>query len=126
MPINSNNDDKHYEALVTRQTRNNKNYGTSRSYYSFSIWSTVVVQQEDGGPLIHGTVVGRGDHNHSNRCYMIRISKTGYVVTSNSKHIKATPIIAEQYLRDQINKNTADPVNDILKNYEKLAQENVT
>ena len=35
-------------------------------------------------------------------------------------------ITAKQYLRDHINKNTADPVNDNLKNYEKLAKENVT
>ena len=33
---------------------------------------------------------------------------------------------AEQYFMDQRNKNTADSVNEILKNYEKLAQENMT
>ena len=80
LPINSHNDDEYYEALGTRQTRNDKNYDTSRSYGSFSVGSTVVVQQEDGCLLTYGTygpMVGRGDHNYSNRCYMIRISKTG-------------------------------------------------
>ena len=95
LPVNSNNDDEHYEALVTRQTRNDKNYDTSRSYDSFSVVSTVVVQWEDGGLWTHGTVVGRGDHNHGNRSYLIRISKTGCVVTRNSKHTKATPITAK-------------------------------
>ena len=33
----------------------------------FSIRSTVAVQLEDGGPWIHGTVVGKGDHNHNNK-----------------------------------------------------------
>ena len=103
LPINSNNDDEDYEVLVTGQTRNNMNYETSRSYYCISIGSTVVVQQEDGGLWTHGTVVGRGDHSHSNRSYMIRFSKTDQVVIRNSKHIKATPVTAKQYLRDQIN-----------------------
>ena len=61
-----------------------------------------------------------------NRSYMIRISKTGWGVRKNSKHIKATPITGKQYLKDQINKKTADPINEILKNYEKLPQENVS
>ena len=75
LPIPSSNNNEHYEVLVTRQTRNNKNYVTSRNYDSFSIGSTVAVQWEDGGPQTHGTVVGRGDHNHS-------------------KHTKVTPITA--------------------------------
>ena len=45
LPINSNNDDEHYEALVSRQTRSVKNYGTSRSYVTFSIGSTVVINR---------------------------------------------------------------------------------
>ena len=115
--INSNNDDEHYEVLVTRQTRNDNNYDTSRKYDSFSIRSTVAVQWEDGGQWTHGTVVGRGNHSHSSRSYMIRISKTGWVVTRNSKHIKPTLIATRQYLRDQITKNTSDPVN---KNFKEL------
>ena len=98
LPINTNKDDEHYEALVTRETRNDKNYDTTRSYDSFPIGSTVVVQQEDDRPWTHGTVVGRGDHNHNNRSYMIRISKTGGIVTRNSKHSKTIPLTAEQYL----------------------------
>ena len=43
-PIDSNNDDEHCEAVVTRQTRNDKNYDTSRSYDIFSIGPTVAVQ----------------------------------------------------------------------------------
>ena len=43
IPINSDNDDDHYEALVKRQKRNNKNYDTSRNYDLFSIGSTVAV-----------------------------------------------------------------------------------
>ena len=53
IPINSDNDEDHYEALVKRQTRNDKNYDTARNYDFFSIGSIVAVQQEDGdqGPM---------------------------------------------------------------------------
>ena len=44
MPINSDNNDDHYEALVKRQIRNYKNYDTARNYDLFSIQSTVAVQ----------------------------------------------------------------------------------
>ena len=57
---------------------------------------------------------------------MIEMSNTGHIITGNTKHIKATPLTVEQYHRDQINKNTADCMNEILKNYGKLVQENVS
>ena len=44
IPVKSDNDEDHYEALVKRQTRNDKNYDTARSYDLFSIGSTVAVQ----------------------------------------------------------------------------------
>ena len=40
--------------------------------------------------------------------------------------MKATPETAKQYLRDQINDNSPDPLNIILKNYENLAKENLS
>ena len=63
LSINANNEDEHFEALVNKQTRNEKNYDISRNYDSFSIGSTVAV-------------VGRDVHNHSNRSYMIRFTRT--------------------------------------------------
>ena len=121
-PINSNNDDEYYEVLVNRQIRNDKIYDTSRIYASFSLGSTVVVQWEDGGPWTHGMVVERGDHNHSNRPCIKQI-KSGWVVTRNNKHIKATPTTAKQYLRDQLSKNTTNTVDEILKHFEKQTEE---
>ena len=44
LPFNSDNDDEHYEALVNRQTKNDRKYDTAINYDSFSIGSTVVVQ----------------------------------------------------------------------------------
>ena len=44
LPFNSNINNEHYEVMGNRQTRNNDNYDTFRSYDSFSIRSTVAVQ----------------------------------------------------------------------------------
>ena len=42
--IGVNNDDEHYEALVKRQTKNDKNHDTSRNYVLIPIGSNVAVQ----------------------------------------------------------------------------------
>ena len=47
----------------------------------------------------HCTIVGVGDHYHNNISYTIRITRTGHIVTRNTKHIKITPITAEEYFR---------------------------
>ena len=73
----------------------------------------------------HGTTVGAWDHNHNNRSYRIRITRTGCIVTRNSQHIKTTPITAEQYLRDQLTQDMDDPVDRILKQYETLSTDKV-
>ena len=80
-----------------------------------------MVQWEDGGPWTHGT----GNDNHFNKSYTIRVTKTGCIITRNSKHIKTTLITAEQYLRDQLTQHTEDPLDKILKQYESLSLHNV-
>ena len=70
-------DEEHYEVLGKRQTKDDKNQGTPRNYVSIPMGSTVMVQHEDGGLGIHGTVEGKSDHNHHDRSYNIHITKTG-------------------------------------------------
>ena len=113
--VNSNNDDDHYEELVKRQVKNDKNHDASRNYASIQIGTVVMVQQDDGWPWTHGTGVG-GQHNHNSRSYTIHVTKTGQLITRKSKHI-ITLITAEQYLWDQLNKNIrSDTVEDTLNN----------
>ena len=50
LPINFDNDNKLYEALINRKATNDKKYDTARNYDLFSIGSTAVAQWEDGGP----------------------------------------------------------------------------
>ena len=125
LPINSDNDDEQYKALFNRQAKNDKKYDTTRNYHLFSMGSTVAVQQEDGGLWTHGTVVGRGDPSHKNRSYTIRVTKIGCIITRKSKYIKAKPITAEQYLRDQLTQHMEDPLDKILKQHEPLSPCNV-
>ena len=57
------------------------------------IGSTVAVEREDSDRWTHGTIVGMGDYNHNNQSYIIRVIKSGRTISSNSKHVKATPIM---------------------------------
>ena len=63
-PIGRDNDDEHHNKLIHRQHKNGKNNDASPVFASIPIGSTVVVQQDDSGLWTHGTIVGKGDHNH--------------------------------------------------------------
>ena len=76
-PISINNDEEHDEVLVNRQTKDDKNQGTPSNYVSIPTGSTVVVQHKDGQPWTHGTIEGKGNHNHHERSYNVWIIKTG-------------------------------------------------
>ena len=67
---------------------------TMMLHKSLPIGSTVVVQWEDGGPWIHGTIIGKGDHNHHNQSYNVQVTTTGRIITCNRQHIKLTSITA--------------------------------
>ena len=55
------------------------NKGTHRNYFSIPIGSTVAVQCEDGGSWTHGTIEGKGNHNHHQRSYNIHITKRDHM-----------------------------------------------
>ena len=52
-PLSGDNDDKHHKKLVHRQSKNDVNNDASQVFVSIPIWSTVAVQQEDGGLWTH-------------------------------------------------------------------------
>ena len=46
------------------------------------------------------------------------MTKTGQLIVRNSKHLKVTPIILEQYLRDMLSKDRiADTLEGIIKQF---------
>ena len=76
LPIGSNNDEKHHNALINRQGRHDKDDDTSKIFNPFIVGFTVVVQHEDGGLWTHGTIEEKGNHNYHNRSYKICIATT--------------------------------------------------
>ena len=67
-------DDEHHKVIIKRQTKNEKDKDTSKNFVPLPTGSTVAVECEDGGLWIHGTIEGKGDHNHRNRSYIIHIT----------------------------------------------------
>ena len=55
---------------------------------------------------MHGTIIGKGDHNHHNRSYKIQVTNMGRIITLNRQHIKPTPITAKDYMHYQASKDT--------------------
>ena len=114
--IITSNDDDHCEALVERQEVTGKNYNTLSNYNSILIRSNAAGKCEDSGPPTHGTIIDKGDHNHNDWSYRVWVMKTGWLITRSSKHMKAIPIRAEQYLRDQLSMDIkADTLEDLLR-----------
>ena len=110
----------HHAKLIERQQKNNND--TSAIFPCIPIGSAVVVQQEDGGPWTHGTIVGTGNHNHHNKSYTIQLTTNGRCITCNRHHIKPTAVTADTYIQHHSTKqqNTrADPLAEILNNITK-------
>ena len=57
--------------------------------------SAVAVQHKDGGPWTHGMVVGKGNHNHHGRAYVIQLTNNGRCISRNRCHIKPTTVMAD-------------------------------
>ena len=53
---------------------------------------------------MYGTAEGCGADENSGKCYEIRVTKMGYTITRTKRHIKTTPITAEDYLRNDVSK----------------------
>ena len=80
-PIVQDCDDDHHKKLIDQQQKDNND--TSPVFACIPIGSAVVVQQEDGRPWTHGTVVRTGDHNHHDRSYTIQLTTNGRHITCN-------------------------------------------
>ena len=74
-PIGQDCDDDHHTKLVERQRKNDND--TSQVFSNIPIGSAVAIQHEKGSPWIHGTVVGKGNHNHHGRSYVIQLTNNG-------------------------------------------------
>ena len=99
---NIHNADARYEALESCQEKYYKENDTQENPSVFSVGSTVVVQQEDGGLLMHGVIVEPNWSDHRGHSYTIWVTKR--LITHNTKQKQVTGMTAEQYLCEQIRK----------------------
>ena len=73
-PLGQDHDDNHHIKLVERQRENDND--TSPVFSNIPIGSAVAVQHEGSGLCTHRMVVGKGNHNHHGRSYVIQIKQT--------------------------------------------------
>ena len=66
-----------------------------------STGSIVAMQWGDGRLWMCGSVVIHGTEDHNGRSYKIKVTMTGYTIKRKKRHIKATTISAEDYLRNE-------------------------
>ena len=119
-PLVEDFDDDCHAKLIERQQKNNTD--TSAIFLCIPIGSAVAVQQENGGPWTHGTVVGTGDHNHHDKSYTIQLTTNGRCIICNRHHIKPTAVTADTYIQYHSTKQRnarADPLAEILNNITK-------
>ena len=67
----------------------------------FLAGSTVAMQMEDDGLWTHGVIVEGNSEDHNEQTYKVRVTKTGRLITHNTRHLQKTPVATEQYLRQQ-------------------------
>ena len=124
--LNADKDDDNYDVLVERQGKTEKNYDTLRNYNSIQRWSVLVVQGEDGGLWTHKTIIDKDAYNHNDQSGRVWVTKTGWLITKNSKHegnthhnwvVPEGPAIPEQ---------KTDTLEDIVRYFDQQLQHNTT
>ena len=53
---------------------------------------------------MHGSIEGQVPEDHKGRSYKIKVLKTEHLITKIKRHIKAIPVLVEDYLRLKISK----------------------
>ena len=67
----------------------------------------------------HGTVVGKVNHNHHGRSYVIHLTNNGRCISRKRWHIKPTTVTTDTYIQHQshtLSNKTTDPLAEILNN----------
>ena len=88
--------------------------------------STVARHCEDRGWWMHGIIVGYGSDNHKGRIHKIKIMKTECIITMVERHMTATPMLVDDYLRKKMLKanrpQAEDKLNEIIDYFSLLNQ----
>ena len=74
--------------------------------------STVVVQHENRGTWMHGTIARHGLEDHNKRCCKSKVMKTRQVNKGAKLHVTVIPLSAEDYLWNQRMKTNGQPIDE--------------
>ena len=116
-PIGHEHYDDYHIRLVERQRKHDND--TPPVFSNIPIGSAVAIQHEDGSLWTYGMVVGKGNHNHHGRAYVIQLTNTNNSrhISRNRCHTKPTTVMADTYIQHQSktpSNRTADPLAEIL------------
>ena len=89
-PINIYIDNDHFQALKAHQDKYLKGYDTHKGSLTFTIDFTVVVQWEDGGPLMHEVIVESNSTDHNGWSYITSTTGRHIDHIQHKTHLKDT------------------------------------
>ena len=61
-----------------------------------------------------GTIVLHGTGDHKGRCYKVQMTRTRCIITRMKRHVRATPILVEDYMRKEMSKANRPQTDDKL------------
>ena len=123
-PTGCDNDDSYYSTLIKYSSRH-EDVDTYKDIPVLSTGSTVVIERGDGR-LMHGTMGWHGADDQNGRSYKVRVMKTSHIITRMKRHVRAIPILAEDYPMKEISKSnrlhTDDRLNELTDYFAMLNQ----
>ena len=101
-PILCDDDESSLTGLMIRQPQLNDDIDTHKNIPFIPTRSTVAVQKEGSRLWMHGTIVWHKTQDHNGRSYKTRVTKTGGTLPRTKKCVKAIPISAKDYIRNEM------------------------
>ena len=83
-----------------------KNNDNLKEHTLISVGSRIAFHREDGRLWMRRTITDYGDNDHNGSSYRIWVLKRGRMLTITAWHVKTTLILAEQYLRAHMPKQS--------------------
>ena len=101
-PILCDNDENNHTALLNRQPHAYEDVDVDIPCPPTG--SIAVVHHKDAGQWMHGTIVEHKYDTHDSRSYKVSVNKMRNTITGTKRHVKTIPVIAEDYLRNDMSK----------------------
>ena len=88
-PMLFDNDESNHPVLIKRQHHVSEDRYSQNFPFLPTEW-TVTVEHDDGGPWMHGTIVGHGSDGHCGGSHKIWVTKMVHIITRTKRHRDCT------------------------------------